>query len=75
MQIAAGKFKAKCLSIMDDVQRRHEEVTITKRGHPVAKIVPLDEPPPHPAFGFLKGHIQIKGDIVGPIDEEWNADA
>ncbi len=74
MQIAAGKFKAQCLSIMDEVQRRHEEVIVTKRGRSVVKVVPVDEPSTPSVFGFLKGHARIKGDIVGPIDVEWNAD-
>ena len=75
MLIAAGKFKARCLGIMDDVKRNHETVTITKRGKAVARLVPVGEEPTKPAFGFLEGHVRIKGDIVAPTGEEWNADA
>jgi prevent-host-death family protein len=39
--IPAGQFKQGCLAILDEVARRHEEVTITKRGKPVAKLVPI----------------------------------
>ena len=42
MDIPAGQFKAKCLQIMDQVARSRQPVTITKRGKPVAKIVPAD---------------------------------
>ena len=39
--IPAGRFKQGCLAILDEVERRHEEVTITKRGRPVARVVPI----------------------------------
>jgi prevent-host-death family protein len=71
MQVAAGEFKARCLGIMDDVQRTHRAVTITKRGKPVAKLVPVDDIV-EPIFGSLKGHVQINGDIVGPMGEQWD---
>jgi len=73
MQVAAGEFKARCLGIVDDVQRTHRTVTITKRGKPVAKLVPVDDIV-EPIFGSLKGRVLIKGDIVGPTDEQWDAD-
>lgn len=75
MIIAAGKFKAQCLGIMDDVRQNHQTVTITKRGKAIAKLVPVDGQPTEPVFGFLKGHVRIAGDIVAPTGEVWNADA
>ena len=68
----AGEFKAKCLKLMDQVQARRETVVITKRGKPVAMLVPVAENP-DPIFGFMKGKGKITGDIVGPILtlEEW----
>ncbi len=74
MEIAAGKFKAKCLGIMDEVAQTHDSVTITKRGKPVAKLVPVEDTPPKPLFGFLQGHVKIQGDIVASLEEEWQAD-
>ena len=70
--MAAGAFKAKCLKVMDQVQAKRESVIITKRGKPVAKLVPIDEAD-DPIFGFMKGKGQITGDIVSPILtlEEW----
>jgi prevent-host-death family protein len=72
--IAAGTFKARCLAIMDEVQSKREAVIITKRGKPVAKLVPLDQEKDD-IFGFFKGKgtIEIKGDIVAPAftPEEW----
>ncbi len=39
--IAAGAFKQGCLRILDEVAETHREVVITKRGKPVAKLVPV----------------------------------
>ena len=65
--IAAGKFKAKCLAIMDDVQSKRESVVITKHGKPIAKLVPIDNESgdKDPIFGFFAGKIRIAGDIEG----------
>ena len=64
--IAAAEFKARCLSLMDDVQRTRQTVVITKRGKPVAKLVPV--PAAKDDFiGRLKGKIRIVGDIESPV--------
>jgi len=74
MKIAAGKFKAQCLKLMDDVQRERQTVVITKRGKPVAKLVPADSAPERSIFGFLQGQARIIGDIVSPTGVEWEAE-
>jgi prevent-host-death family protein len=61
----AGQFKARCLKVMDQVHVTREPVTITKKGRPVAKLVPADGQP-EDIFGCLKGEIEIVGDIVSP---------
>ena len=68
-EIAAGEFKARCLQLMDEVDRDGIEVVITKRGRPVAKLVPVREEKLSP-FGWMKGTVKIHGDIVSP-DEDW----
>jgi prevent-host-death family protein len=70
--IPAGKFKVHCLKVMDEVQAKREAVIITKRGKPVAKLVPVEQEKDD-IFGFFKGKIEIKGDIVSPAisPEEW----
>ena len=57
MMITAGKFKAQCLKIMDDVQKNHREVIITKYGKPVAKLVGVEPKVKAPLFGFLKNSV------------------
>jgi prevent-host-death family protein len=73
-KMAAGAFKVHCLKVMDEVQSKRESVLITKRGKPVAKLVPVEKEKDD-IFGFMKGKgtVEIKGDIVSPIltPEEW----
>jgi prevent-host-death family protein len=70
--MAAGAFKVHCLKVMDEVQSKRRAVLITKRGKPVAKLVPVEKEKDD-IFGFLKGKGKITGDIVSPIlsPEEW----
>jgi prevent-host-death family protein len=75
MIVPAGEFKAKCLKMMDDVQKRHLRITVTKHGKPVAEVVPVVPFSRKSAFGILAGTATINGDIVGPLDEAWEADA
>jgi prevent-host-death family protein len=77
--MGAGAFKTHCLAVLDEVRDRHEEVVITKRGEPVAKLVPVKKAKPETIFGFLKGHAKIVGDVMEPTmsDEEvaqWERD-
>jgi len=74
MEIPAGEFKAKCLQLMDRVARSREPIVITKRGKPVAKLVPPDEAEPRtPLFGYMAGTAEIRGDIVNVPHLEWSA--
>ncbi|MGB7546697.1 MAG: type II toxin-antitoxin system prevent-host-death family antitoxin [Terracidiphilus sp.] len=69
--IPAGEFKAKCLKMLDEVAEKGQTLVITKRGKPVAQVVPM--PPDVELFGAMKGSGTILGDIVSPIDVEWEA--
>jgi prevent-host-death family protein len=75
--MAAGKFKATCLAVMDEVQAKREPVLLTKNGKPVAKLVPLElaeQQDPLDAFRF-PGKVEILGDIISPVTEleDWDA--
>jgi prevent-host-death family protein len=72
--IAAGKFKATCLGLLDEVQRERKEIVITKRGKPVARIVPVETEKVPNLFGRMKGSGMIIGDIISPIGEIWDAE-
>ena len=71
-RIAAGSFKVHCLAVMDEVQAKRETVVITKRGKPVAKLVPVEDQADD-LFGFLRGKVTIVGDVVSPTlkPDEW----
>jgi prevent-host-death family protein len=64
--IPAGEFKARCLALMDQVRAHGGEIVITKRGIPVARLVP---PPARTAdvFGCMVGTASIAGDVESPV--------
>ena len=70
MEIAASEFKAKCLELMDRLAaRKLDRIIVTKRGKPVAVLMP---PPTRremadALFGCLKGQ------IVAPADFDFTA--
>ena len=68
----ASEFKAKCLKMIDEIAESGDGVVVTKRGVPLVKIVPIRERPKS-IYGVDKGKIKILGDIVSPIDVEWDA--
>jgi prevent-host-death family protein len=73
--VAAADFKANCLRLMDEVARQRRPIVITKRGKPVAKLVPVEEEPID-LFGYMAGTAKICGDIIGPIEDAvWTGDA
>ncbi len=72
MIVPAGVFKSTFLKLMDRVAETHETITITKRGHPVARLTPIKSASPkRPLFGYLQGQATIKDDLIAPIGEKW----
>lgn len=72
--MGAGAFKAKCLSVMEDVHNGHGEVVVTKRGTPLVKVVPIKPQKADSIFGCMRGEFEIVGDVVSPITEPWEWD-
>ena len=72
-EVGAAEFKARCLELMNEVERLGTEIIITKHRRPVARLVPAQSKGAH-FCGCLKGMIVKEGDIVSPIDIEWTAD-
>ena len=71
-EISAAAFKAQCLMLMEDVRSTKRPVVITKRGKPVAKLVPIDEPKDD-FIGRLKGVFEVVGDLDAGPTEEWES--
>ncbi|MGH8569058.1 MAG: type II toxin-antitoxin system Phd/YefM family antitoxin [Gammaproteobacteria bacterium] len=72
MKIPAAEFKAKCLKLMDEVQETGEEIVITKRGRPIARLVAYRDAD-RPVHGYLAGTVHFQGDVIAPIGEAWDA--
>jgi len=71
--IKASEFKATCLRLMDEVANSGEEIVITKNGRPTARLVPCRKQF-RDWFGADRGSIEILGDIISPVDAEWEAE-
>lgn len=72
MTVPAGEFKAKCLALLDQVAQTGEEVVVTKRGKPVARLLPLEEPP------SVKGSVTYLVDddeLIKPLPVRWDAES
>lgn len=69
----ASEFKARCLKVMDDVDKSGEPVLITKNGRPVSKLVPARERP-ITLFGVMQGRVRIEGDIVSRLEAGWESE-
>ena len=69
--LSVSKFKATCLSVLEDVGRQKKKVVITKRGKPIAEIVPITSQKKKVS---LKDTVVYLGDIVSPVaKDEWEA--
>jgi len=71
-EIPAAAFKAQCLTLMEDVRSTKRPLVITKRGKPVAKLVPIDEPKDD-FIGRLKGVFEVAGDLDADPPEDWES--
>jgi len=69
----AAEFKAKCLQAMDEVAETGEPLIVTKRGRPVARLVPVASKP-KTLRGFLAGKVRARGDLVAATGERWRAE-
>jgi prevent-host-death family protein len=69
-EVNAARFKAECLALLDDVAATGQPIVVTKRGKPVAQVVPVEEAP------SLAGSVKIlvpEEELLAPIDVEWDA--
>ena len=69
-EVAISEFKAKCLAILEQVRKTKKPIRITRRGKPIAEVVPpTPEKPKGEWLGSMKGTGEILGDIVSPVIE------
>ena len=70
--IPAGRFKAQCLALLDEVARTGVDLIVTKRGKPVARVTPVEPPP------SLQGSVRFnvsEDELIAPLGEPWDTDA
>ncbi len=74
--IAASEFKARALAILDEVAASGEEIVVTKRGNPVARVTAYVRAEERAAPGWLSHTLVHMGDIVAPLgDADWETAA
>ena len=78
MQVSTVKFRQKLFKILDQVNKTHQEIIITKRGKPIAKIVHIDDAvvAKDPLIGALQGYGKTLGDLTLPVVDstDWEVD-
>ena len=70
--ISASQFKSRCLGLMDEVAQGGDVLVITKNGQPVAELHPCRRSPVPSPFG-LHPETELRGDVLAPLDEPWDA--
>jgi len=68
MEISVSTLKATCLQVIQNVDLHHQEIVITKRGKPVARIVPYSSAAAPSVLGLLRGLGRSNGDIIEPAE-------
>ncbi len=72
--IGISQFKAHALKVLDQVAATREEITITKRGKPLARIIPFRREDKNPVPGDLAKTYVFENDIISPLGEElWES--
>ncbi len=74
--VSISKFKATCLSLLEKVNKTGQPILVTKKGKPIAQVVPPPKPKkPATWLGSFKSTGKITGDIVSPImsEADWEA--
>jgi prevent-host-death family protein len=69
----ASRFKAECLAVLDRVQRTRQPVVITKHGRPVARLVPVDEPPERRDTAGSVQLVVVEDEAYYSTGEAWEA--
>jgi prevent-host-death family protein len=74
-QVAISEFKAKCLSLLEQVQKTRKPLLVTRFGKPIAEVIPPATDGPSNWLGSMKGQFEILGDIMTPANDpdEWEA--
>ncbi|HLE84454.1 MAG TPA: type II toxin-antitoxin system prevent-host-death family antitoxin [Thermoanaerobaculia bacterium] len=72
-QISASEFKARCLGLLDEIAASRVPLVVTKRGRPIAKLVPVDEQTPPSLLNSVS--YQTEDDLLAPVGDVWDAES
>ena len=68
--VGTTEFKARCLALLDQVAETGEPLVVTKRGRPVARVIPARQA----GRASLRGSVTARGDLVASILDGWEID-
>ncbi len=72
--VPISEFKSKCLKLLSETGNKGREYTITKKGEPIAKVIPIKKNKGKTLRGAWKGMAEIHGDIVNfNLADDWEA--
>jgi len=71
-EISVSQFRTRCVAVIGEVAATGVPVVVTRRGEPVAKLVPLETQTPPTLLGSV--HYASEEDLLTPVDDAWEAD-
>jgi prevent-host-death family protein len=77
MEISAAEFRTRCFTILDQVDKTHAEIIITKRGKPIARLTRIEDAKTRdPLLGALAGLGRTIRDLTKPVldAKHWETD-
>lgn len=74
-EVSVSEFKAKCFRLIEEVNKTHQPLRITRHGIPVALVVPPRPKRRRKFLGGMAGTGAIVGDIVSPVIDLEEFDA
>jgi prevent-host-death family protein len=75
-EVAISEFKAKCLSLLEEVSKTKTPIRVTRRGKALADVIPASSDAGERNWiGSMSGTIEITGDVVSPVIEVQEIEA
>ncbi len=68
--LGATEAKTHFLSLLTEVEQKREGLIVTRNGKPVARVLPMPAAGTDPIYGFYRGKLEIRGDVVSPMHSE-----
>lgn len=68
--MAISEFKTHALKIINQLSKNHETIIVTKRGKPLAKLLPYEVIPDSIKSGQLAETLVFEDDIITPLGED-----